>query len=135
MNSAIELHDSDVEAIRQEQDGSVVVAFCKVYLHRSKGRPGQDAGSGWVQPAHFVIPNGHIQGALPDFHEDSYLSGGQVEFGSEVWDNLIPLPQNCDGPVKLLLSFILGEEVTISGDSLAVHLLKEPRYSGEYPGM
>jgi hypothetical protein len=135
MNSAIELHDSDVEAIeRRDSDGSVVVSFHPAYLHKSEGRPGSDSGSGWVQPAHFVIRNGNIQGALPDFEEDSYLSSGRVELGSEIHRNVVPLPLDYDGVVRVHLLFILGEEVNISGDGLKVLLLGEPRYVEEYRG-
>src|SRR5688500_3809958 len=133
MNSAIELHDYDVEAIeRRDSDGCVMISFRITFLHESEGRPGVDAGSQWGRAAQFVIRDGSIQGALPNFDDDSYLSSGWVELGGDRHRNVVPLPLDYDGPVTVYLLFILGEEVTISGDGLAVHLLGEPQYAGEF---
>jgi hypothetical protein len=49
-NAAVEIHDSTLERI--EHEGDDIVAVFSAYVHRSAGRPGIDAGSGWSQALH-----------------------------------------------------------------------------------
>jgi hypothetical protein len=46
-NAAVEIHDSTLESI--ETHSEVLVAMLSAYVHRSSGRPGIDAGTGWSQ--------------------------------------------------------------------------------------
>ena len=54
MNEAIELHDSDLAAVKVAGD-AVILCFHPAYIHRSAGKPGIDAGTGWTQDATITI--------------------------------------------------------------------------------
>ena len=54
MNTVIEIHDSRVTEI-SNRNGTVIVHFQPTYLHKSEGRPGLDAGTGWVQEARLIL--------------------------------------------------------------------------------
>jgi hypothetical protein len=60
MNTNIELHDSVVANIAT-LEGAAIVSFQPAYLHKSEGRPGFDAGSGWLpmQPSAETSPTCH----------------------------------------------------------------------------
>jgi hypothetical protein len=75
MNSAIELHDSEICQIRQS-GGNAVVEFTPAYLHMSRGRPGIDSGSGWLQDARLSLTRAFVTGnrpALPEGVSDGDL--------------------------------------------------------------
>jgi len=125
MNSAIEFHDSEVGAISRE-GGDVIVCFTSAYIHKSEGKPGYDAGTGWVQPAELIIGGGSVEGIYPDF--PCWVADGALEWGDMVLDNLLPLPFECAGKVKVELMFTLDSTVTISGERAVLNLIGEATY-------
>ena len=64
MNSEIELHDSVISEIH-EIDRTMVVEFAPAYVHTSRGKPGLDAGTGWVQNARLRLTGATISGDRP----------------------------------------------------------------------
>src|SRR5258708_25939873 len=97
MNSAIELHDSDVAAIRMS-GGALHVVFESAYVHRSAGRPGTDAGSGYLQPAEMIFSDAqYSESAGPC---TGAISDGEISTEVEKFDNMIPLPFSALGNVS-----------------------------------
>lgn len=80
LNAAIELHDSVVESF-VHSEGAIQIALC-AYIHKSEGKPGVDAGSGFVQ--NVTIEFGTVQidgdiGDLPaDIYSGSFYAAGQT---------------------------------------------------------
>jgi hypothetical protein len=76
LNSAID--DSWVEKIAKS-DGSLTVAF-SAYIHKSKGKPGIDSGTGWSQDAELSFEEAEVIGDLPNF---------RVLFGADALNHMI----------------------------------------------
>lgn len=127
-NWAIEIHDSTLDSI--EKNGSTLVAVLSAYLHSSVGSPGVSPGSGWSQTAHLQIGDGTDNGVGTPVG----LSGGKVDLGDEVHDNLIPLPMTHDGPVRIELETAKGEIVVLAGNGLRVVLVGSAVRVDDFPG-
>ena len=98
MPQAIEFHDSEVLSIT-EQDQRVVIEMV-VYLHVSDGRPAFDRGTGWTQHASLTL-----EGATVSAHVVAPfgLVDGLLVVGEQRFDNLVPLPFEAAGEVRLEL--------------------------------
>lgn len=125
LNSVIELHDSVLGSLAQVGD-SVQVILRPAYVHQSVGKPGVDAGSGFVQ--NFTLEFGEAQiegeiGALP-----SDIFHGEFQAGTQTFPNEIGLPCDWDAAASLVLFLspdnrriaITGRSVRATADSEAV---------------
>jgi len=128
-NRAIEIHDSTLDAI-SVRDGKAVLHFPCVYIHESKGTPGLDAGSGWVQQALLRISDAVVTKSFSKFPAD--LLDGHIMLGDTVLDNEIPIPLVHKGNVELRLESWNGEMVLITGSSAELELIGEPKYVEEF---
>ena len=129
MNSVIELHDSEVVAIAHEGE-NVIIRFASVYIHKSDGRPGLDHGTVWAQPANLLIGGGSIEGRYPDF--PCRISDGILECAGAVSDNILPLPFECQGNIKLELIFTTDAVVRIVGDNAVLNLHGQAEYVEDF---
>jgi hypothetical protein len=59
VNAAIEIHDSELAAVAPTENG-VIVRLAPAYVHRSRARPGFDAGSVWSQPVELLFTSGVV---------------------------------------------------------------------------
>lgn len=130
MNRAIELHDTRVGRI-ETIDDAVVVELSPAYVHKSEGRPGWDAGTGAWQHAVLRFVGGSIEGDRPTLPEDLWT--GTLRVGDHESPNLIPIPLPI-GPAELRLSFVMGDELAIHGESIALELVGEEFDEEEGPG-
>ncbi len=131
VNAAIEIHDSELAAVILTQVG-VIVRLAPAYVHRSGGRPGFDAGSGWCQPVELVFVAGVVVGLLPELPctlDDGIISGG-AEFRG-----MIPLPYVVETAVHFEACNLHGDLVVIRGLGLEVKAIGEASYVEEFPGM
>ena len=128
-NRAIEIHDSTLDAI-SIRDGAAVLHFPCVYIHESIGRPGVDAGSGWVQQALLRISDAAITRSFSTFPAD--LLDGHIKLGDAVLKNEIPIPLSHKGIVELRLESWNDEAVLITGNSADLELIGEPKYVEEF---
>ena len=132
LNCAIELHDTELSSIK-ERRRTVVVSFSGAYLHKSTGKPGWDAGSGWVQAAELVFKDAALPIVSADLPED--VSQGDLTIGTETLHNVIPLPLDYVGPVKLVIRLSgYPQPIYIRGGGVRLKLLGEPTYVEEFPG-
>jgi len=133
MNSAIEFHDSEVKGISQQGE-TVVITFSKAYIHKSEGKPGVDAGSGWTQVAELNVGGASLRGALPEFPAE--LLDGHIRIDGELSE--FPIPLNESGSVEVRLEFFSREykviEVIVVGKQVKLRLLGEPTHIEEFPG-
>ena len=130
LNSALEFHDSNIHAIRQ-QGNDVAVLFSEAYIHKSRGRPGLDKGSGWVQAAQLTIMNSSAPSEFPaDFSE--WLSTARLQVDDQVFNNMVPIPFTATGETELEIVFGSGETVMIRGSGVALIQLGEARYVEEF---
>ena len=122
-NAAIELHDSDVADFRFENE-RLIIQFAPAYVHRSKGTPCVDPGTGWNQDALMVLSNAKVTGRLPRF--PCNISDGSLSVGDRVYAGYLPAPFVAVGDVTLELEFIDGSTIRVSADELRLDLIGEP---------
>jgi hypothetical protein len=130
-NRAIGIHDSKLASL-SVQSGQVVLSFSAAYIHQTEGRPGIDAGTGWIQPAVIHIRGEIADGSLTKLPCD--LMDGYLELDGQEYDNMIPIPLSFTGDVELALTSEFGETVKIRGNHIALGLLHEPEYVEKFPG-
>jgi hypothetical protein len=129
-NRIIELHDSKVEGIRIERK-NIIVTFSEAYIHKSKGRPGYDPGSGWTQRIQLEFEKASLDGTpsnLPDT-----ISEGELDVNN-IKDGGIPIPFEPKLPVRLSLVFQSGNEIQIFGEKMKLMEIGEAEYVEEFPG-
>jgi hypothetical protein len=131
MNSAIELHDSKVSSVKR--DGSVVcIALEQAYIHRSSGRPGIDAGEGYVQAVDLVLSG------VATLEEEGKclgtISDGSITVGEQEFANVLPLPFGLNGRVSAKFAFVSGGVLAISATEVACVLMGVARYVEAYEG-
>lgn len=104
-NREIELHDTRIERI--ERADSKIVLWLSAYMHESDGRLGLDRGTGWSLPARLIIESGEFD--QPFSAPSLCVTDGQIAVGDCVFDNVIPLPFDEQGEIRLLLSGAEGQ--------------------------
>ena len=129
MSSGIELHDSRVSHLDMT-DGIVTIHFSHVYIHKSKGRPGQAQGTGWSQEARLILSDAAISGPMPTL--PNTISEGFVEVGG-VRHERLPLPFKRRVEAKVWLAFLDGTSTTITGKRPFIELLGKPIYLEDFP--
>jgi hypothetical protein len=128
MNSAIEIHDSVIDAITNV-DGKAVLYSSSVYIHKSLGKPGVDPGTGWVRRAKLTIVDAIIKSTLTLPGE---LLGGYLRLGDSIFDNEIPIPLNFRGDTELRLESWNDQIILVSGRGAELELIDEPAYVEDF---
>ena len=82
MRSGLELHDSRVSHI-EWVDGDAVIHFSHAYIHKSKGSPGKDTGTGWSQEAQLIMQGASSLAPSPPL--PNTISEGYLEVGGQVY--------------------------------------------------
>jgi KaiC/GvpD/RAD55 family RecA-like ATPase len=129
MNTVIEIHDSKVSGINNRDD-AVIVHFQPAYLHKSEGRPGFDAGSGWVQEARLIFAEAATSGDSPVW--PCNVMDAELIVEAEQYRNLIPVPFEAEMLTELRLIFDSIHTVTITGRGARLELVGEPKYVEEF---
>jgi hypothetical protein len=124
---AIEIYDSTLASV-MNNGGHVVIDLKPAYIHRSTGTPGVDPGGGWVQDAVLRIENGIIDRAVPEMPCD--LWEGSLQVGNQTIENIIPLPLDYDGAVKLILVAQDESRLVVQGSGISATLTGEPKFIG-----
>ena len=119
MKSALELHDSRVDEVTVS-GSEATVHFSHAYIHKSKGTPGRDPGTGWSQEALLVLSDVAVNGPLPTL--PNTISDGFLEVGG-VKRTLLILPFKSKAAARLHLVFADGGCLEIIGKRPAVELL------------
>ncbi len=131
-NREIEIHDSELKTVTVS-DGNIVLELSPAYIHMSDGRPGIDAGTGWIQNAVIRVCGEGILGSISELPCD--LWDGYLKINGEFFDNLIPIPLDSAGNIELQFTSISGESVRVRGDCITLELLGEPKYIEDVPGV
>ena len=118
MKSALEFHDSDVVELRPSET-TLHIIFEPAYVHRSEGRPGVDAGSGFLQPAEIVFSGAKF--TEKDGPCAGAISEGLITIAGKRYDSVLPLPIDVTGKVSAEFTFESGAvlSVTATGVSCA----------------
>ena len=128
MRRALELHDSRIDRVKISHS-DVYVHFSHAYVHKSKGMPGRNAGTGWSQEAILVIGGPVSMARLPPL--PNTISDGHLEVG-RIKHTLLPLPFTRKVDVSLSLVFADGTSLDVSGRGAAVELLGQAIYLEDF---
>ena len=128
MRSGLELHDSRVSHI-EWVSGDAVIHFSHAYIHKSKGSPGKDTGTGWSQEAQLIMQGASSLAPSPPL--PNTISEGYLEVGG-IKHQLIPLPFKRKVGAKLNLVFVDGGHLEIVGDKPFVELFGAPIYLEDF---
>ena len=130
LNRMIELHDSQVVGVAEV--GSQLVMLLRAYVHQSAGRPGRDAGTGWVQAAALTLAHGEVDGEWPELRADIF--NGDLLLDGRLLQNEIPVPFEHPGQVVLRVDLAPAASLTLRGSGAVLTLLGEPVYVDEFSG-
>lgn len=130
MSSALELHDSRVSRITCV-NGRVVIHFSHAYIHKSKGTPGREPGTGWSQEAELVMEDATLSGPLPPLPLPNTIVEGFLEVGG-VKHELIPIPFKRKVAAILRLTFTDGTGIEIVGQKPILELLGKAIYLEDF---
>ena len=130
MNAALEFHDSEVSSAAGA-NGTFRILFSEAYIHRSHGRPGVDAGAGYIQKAELVFSVASWSGASDLCVGD--LSAGSLFVNGEKL-SLVPLPFSASGRVVAEFVFASGATLSVSASSVVCTCNGEPRFVENYAG-
>lgn len=133
MNEAIELHDSELVAVSSSED-SIILSLSPAYIHRSSGRPGIDAGTGWTQAATLTIIG---SSAFSPVTLPATISQGRLRIGSDLYRNVIPAAGTFESPIEFSAvvfasDFTIRGDITIRGSGLTIALQGEPSYVEDF---
>ena len=128
VRSGLELHDSRIDAV-EIFDADTHVHFSHAYIHKSKGTPGRDSGSGWSQEAVLIIAGAANTGQLPRL--PNTIADGYLEVGG-IKHTLLPLPFTRKASVTLSLVFADDTSLELSGRGAAVELLGKAIYLEDF---
>lgn len=128
VKSGLDLHDSRIDSV-DIFDADAHVHFSHAYIHKSKGTPGRDPGTGWSQEAILVISRAVVSAPAPPF--PNMISDGYLEVGG-VKHTLLPLPFTRKVDVSLSLIFTDGTALNIYGRGATVALLGQAIYLEDF---
>ena len=128
MNTAVELHDSEIRSVRRDGDDTILELI--VCVHSSGGVAGLDPGETWEQEAELRIRHAQVEYFPPDGRL-SILSGS-VKAASDTFDDVLPMPFDRAGSVVVQLSGPEGR-FSATGRALLLVLKGFPRNVEPFP--
>jgi len=131
MNWALELHDSRVGSIHTDR-GELTLKFTAAYLHKSKGIPGVDSGSGWLQEGELIFVGAGYDASIDI--GDGWIIEGNLVAGEESMSTL-RMPFRASGHISAQFGFANGCTLTVVATNVYLSLVGEPRYVEEFPGV
>ena len=111
MKSALEFHGSDVVELRHA-DATLQIIFEPAYVHRSTGRPGVDAGSGFLQPAEIAFTGAKASEKDPPC--TGAIAEGLVVVAGKKYDSVLPVPFEASGKITAEFTFESGAVLSIT---------------------
>lgn len=130
LNSAIKLHDSILASIRPD-GGRVEITLAPGYIHKSRGIPGVDPGTVWVQNVALTIEDSKIEKDISDFPFG--ISDGGLKIAEKHIKTVLPLP--LEASEHILLTLIGLQEFVVSGSRISAALAGDPKYVEQFSGI
>jgi hypothetical protein len=114
---SIELHDSKISMIKRENE-NVVLHFSHAYIH--------DGGNGYSQELEIIFGSAHLTIGQVNF--PARIADGKLRTNLGPYHNLLNLPLDTDGEVKMSIEFDSDEVATIRGNGIRVKFLSERKF-------
>ncbi|MGF1614478.1 MAG: hypothetical protein ACFCVA_11375 [Gammaproteobacteria bacterium] len=129
--SIIQIPGSQIEAI-DTHEASISVRFAPALIVKSEGVPGVDASTLWKQGSVLVFQDGEIEGELTAL--PATLAGGKFTANCLSYVDMIPLPLDSAGSIRLVITFVdRQEQFAISGSHVRLTLLGHAQYVEHLP--
>ena len=132
MNECIEFHDSTLSDVKEES-GACIIELRPVYVHRSDGNAGSDAGKVFLQDFRIIIGNAVVKNrpsTLPVELDDSLLEVGDLRL-----TNTAPIKMKEEQKVRLrLFSMRDSSYLEVEGHSISIDALGVAHYRERFPG-
>ncbi len=121
-NATLELHESRL--VRVCAAGADVILDLAAYVRRSRGRPAEDEGTLWKQPATLTLTGASISRCPADAHLS--IRDGVVVVDEVELDNVVPVPLDVCGAVRVVLAGSDGDVFEATGNGVRLLLHGEP---------
>jgi hypothetical protein len=118
-----------VNAIVASDD--VVSLRLDAYVHRWEHRHGGWVGTGWMQPVPIVVSNGTAP--KTQFTTPAEIADGYVQVNDAIHHNLVRLPFQGDGAVRVVMELFDGAVLELAGDQVTVTAAGDARFLEELP--
>ena len=132
MNECIEFHDSTLSDVK-ENNGACIIELRPVYVHRSDGNAGSDAGNVFLQDFRIIIGNAVVKNrpsTLPVELDDSLLEVGDLRLS-----NTAPTKMKEEQKVRLrLFSMRDSSYLEVEGHSISIDALGVAHYLERFLG-
>jgi len=129
VRSWIEFHDSVVDAVVASGEG--VSIHLTAYVHRWEQRDGAWVGTGWTQPVTIVVRKPTTR--KPECELPVEIAGGSVWVNDTVYDNMVPLPFQANGGVRVVIELLDGARLEIAGDDVALTASGDSEFVEDLP--
>ena len=129
MNAAIEFHDSEVSTVEITGD-RIRIHFSAAYVHQSAGQPGIDAGSGYTQAVDVCMSEAALVGSQRE--SIGSVSDGDLVANGQSMKNVVPLPFEAIGTIKLNLQFCNGTLISVEAKSVTIRQVGQARFVEAY---
>jgi hypothetical protein len=129
LRSWVEFHDSDLNSIVVSAD--VVSLHVDAYVHRWEQRNGEWAGTGCMQPVTIVVRTGTAP--ITQFITPMEIVDGYVRVNETVYQNLVRLPFQGNGAVRVVLELSNSAVLQFAGDRVTITAVGDPRFVEELP--
>ncbi len=130
MHTSIEFHDSNVSAF-DIQNKSLFIELRPAYVHKWEMVKGKWIGTGNVQNARIRIDNISVPQKHPQI--PLQISDGVITSESTTFNNLVPVPFNVTGPIRMVLNFSDGTALEVFGGAFSIELLGDSKFVENLP--
>ncbi len=128
--TSIEFHDSVLSAINFH-DNVLIVELRPAYIHKWELINGNWIGTGCVQNATITIAK--TPAPTKNIPVPVQISGGMISIGDIIFDNLVPVPFDKNGPIVMKLQVVSGDAVEFSGGAITIELHGESKFVEKLP--
>lgn len=101
----------------RREDTALRMIFEPAYIHRSEGRPGLDAGSGFLQPAEIAFTG--AEASEKDGPCTGAIAEGLITVSGKKFDSVLPLPYDAKGKVSAEFTFESGAVLSITATGVS----------------
>jgi hypothetical protein len=129
MSDAIELHDSDLRIL--DNDEGVLLRLCPAYVHHWTRVSGVWIGEGRSQDVEIEVGSGRL---VQSYSQGvSTLSGGWIAVDGRRFDNMIPASLHGGRAVEVGLELQDGSFLEIHGLTISVRLVGDAKFVEHLP--
>lgn len=127
-NSALEFHDSQVAYVESRGE-DLIIHLAAGYVHRPDGRPGVDAGAGYLAPISIRFANAKFMGDLGlciGLIWEGWICVGEAKMV------LFPLPYQAVGEISARLQFANGTGLEVTASAIECKLSGDEKFVESY---